>query len=217
MSHRFIIPTDSFGSLQSGEKLDKHAFISYETYGALNDERSNCVLWVSCYSQRTQDMIPFIGTGKRFDPVGEGIFLVTVNMPGNGASFSPCTAGVAWPALGVSYHDNARAVHLLLRSLGVSCVALMYGFSMGAMITWEFCVQFPDSVKCAIATCGSAKCNHANQWFLQRLADALRADPAAVVDPETKRIASFGGDRSPAAMETFAGIYADWIRTISFR
>ena len=220
MSKRFVISSSSssgsgssFGRLHSGEELDAGAFLSYETYGSLNEHKNNCVLWVTCYAQRTTDMVePFIGKGKRFDPDSRGgLFLVTVNMPGNGLSFSPTTEGVTWPRAGLTYTDNAKCVNLLMRSLGVSCVALMYGFSMGGMIAWEYCVQFPTQLKSAICVCGSAKCNPANAWFLQTLADTLRRSSLAEVDPHSNRIIGFNGERYPQAMDTFAGIYADWI------
>ena len=98
-----------------------------------------------------------------------------------------------------------------MQSLGIQCVALMYGFSMGAMIAFEYCVQFPSQVKSAITVCGSAKCNLANGWFLQHLADALRSDPSAEVDLQSNRILGFNGQRQPEAMNRFAQIYADWI------
>ena len=214
MSRRFDVPREEVGRLQSGEELGEGAFLAYETHGALDEARGNAVLWVSCYSQRTADMAAFVGPGRRFDPEASGLFLVLVDMPGNGSSFSPCNppGAAAWPRLGLTYNDNARLVRLLLRSLGVEELALIYGFSMGAMFAFEYCVAFPGAVRCAVATCGSAVCNPANKWFLQRLADALRADPAATVDPDTDRILGFaGGERSPPAMDEFAGIYADWI------
>ena len=205
----FTIPTDVFGRLESGEDIREGSYLNYVTYGDLNDTKTNCVLWMTCYSQRTPDMVTFIGPGKRFDC--DRLFLVTVNMIGNGLSMSPVKDKNAWPKGGFTYGDTARAVNLLLQSLGVTCVALCYGFSMGAMFAFEYCVRFPDAIKTAVATCGSAKCNPANQWFLTHLADALRNDANAEVDPETKRIVGFNGVPQPKALDTFAGIYADWI------
>ena len=83
----FTIPTDVFGRLESGEDIREGSYLNYVTYGDLNDTKTNCVLWMTCYSQRTPDMVTFIGPGKRFDC--DRLFLVTVNMIGNGLSMSP--------------------------------------------------------------------------------------------------------------------------------
>ena len=127
MSELFLIPKD-FGKLQSGEELDENAFLAYDTHGVLNEDKNNCVLWVTCYTQRSTDMVdPFIGEGKRFDPEN-GLFIITVNMPGNGLSFSPTSAGIKWPTCGLTYNDNAKMVrtlillHIHISILSSSCI-----------------------------------------------------------------------------------------------
>ena len=91
-----------------------------------------------------------IGNGQRFDPTATGHFLITVNMPGNGISWSPTTPDTHWPKGGLSYHDSAAMVQLLVSSLGVERLALIYGFSMGAMFALEYCTQFPRGAAAAV-------------------------------------------------------------------
>merc|ERR1740121_3607815 len=117
------------------------------------------------------------GPAQRFDT--SRYFVVTVNMLGNGLSYSPTTPGAKWPLCGLTYHDNAQAQRLLLASLGVERLALIYGFSMGAMLALEWAVQFPKQVSSVVAVCGSAKTCAANAYFLDTLEEALRADPHA--------------------------------------
>jgi len=196
--------------LSSGEDLDPNAFLAYECYGSLNDAKSNAILWVTCYGQRTSEMSALIGSGKRFDP--SRYFIITVNMLGNGLSFSPTTPGAKWPRRGLTYTDNARAQQLLISSLGIQKLALIYGFSMGAMLALEYCVQHPEAVSSAVVVCGSARTGAANRFFLQGLHEALRADPEAELDTQDPQLISgFGGNPRPAALKRFAAIYADWI------
>lgn len=58
-------------------------------------------------------------------------FVVIVNLLGNGFSSSPGCA--EYPADGTSMCDNVRLQALLLDSLGISEIACIYGYSMGAM------------------------------------------------------------------------------------
>jgi homoserine O-acetyltransferase len=206
---RFTIPVGSL-SLLSGEELDPTAFLAFKTYGSLNAKRSNAILWVTCYNQRHTEMAPMIGRGKRFDPDTTGHFLITVNMPGNGMSWSPTSPGARWPKGGLTYHDCAAMVQLLVQSFGVEQLALIYGFSMGAMFALEYCVQFPRGAAAAVVVCGSARTNPANEYFLRTLHDTLRADPEAEVDGDGE-IRGFGGNPRPAGMLEFASVYADWV------
>lgn len=196
--------------LQCGEELDGRAFLAYQTYGRLNETQSNAILFTTCYGERSIDssVTKLIGPGKRFD--SSRYFLITVNMLGNGLSFSPTTPGSKWPHGGISYHDNVRAQRLLLDCLGVERLALIYGFSMGAMLALEWAVQFPKQVSSVVAVCGSAKTVPANVYFLEALQDALRSDPLAEL-ADSKVITGFGGVAQPACMDSYAAIYADWI------
>eukprot|EP01047_Picozoa_sp_COSAG01_P009090 COSAG01_NODE_369_length_18046_cov_130.301443_5_plen_236_part_00 len=161
--------------LLGGGELPPDAFLAYETYGTLNGDASNAILWVTCYGERHTDpsMAALLEPGpmQRFDT--SRYFVVTVNMLGNGLSYSPTTpgSGAAWPHRGggVRYHDNARAQRQLLRSLGVERLALIYGFSMGAMLALEYAVQFPAAVSAVVAVCGSAQTGPANRYFLDSL------------------------------------------------
>jgi len=215
MSRRFQIPLGFV--LQSGEKFDPNAFLAYETYGTLNAGRTNAILWPTCYFQRTSQQKRHIGDASsreatfRFD--SSKYFIITVNMFGNGLSFSPTTSGAKWPKRGVTYNDNVRAQQLLLKQVfDIDRLALIYGFSMGAMFALEYCVHFPQQVTAAVAVCGSARCNPANHFFLQSLQMELKGHAKAEIDSETQRLIGFSGTARPQpALKRFAAIYSDWI------
>ena len=65
------------------------------------------------------------------------------------------------PVLSVA--DNVRAQRALLGHLGWACdaaepLALVYGYSMGALQAYEWAVAFPESVQRIAAVCGAARC-----------------------------------------------------------
>lgn len=204
---RFTVPS-SF-RLRSGEALHPEAFVAYETFGELNAEKSNAILWNACYAQRSEGQRDSIGEGKRFDP--SRYFVITVNMLGNGSSYSPTTEGTGgdFPKEPVTYYDNVALQEALMRSLGIERLALIYGFSMGAMIALQWAVQFPTKVASVVAVCGSARCNPANAYFLRTLQQVLTADPSCERD-ERGRVTGFR-EKPAEGIRNFARTYADWI------
>lgn len=96
-----------------------------------------------------------------------------------------------------------------MRSLGVQKWALIYGFSMGAMLALQWAVQFPAKVASVVAVCGSARCNPANSYFLKSLQRALSADPHCEFN-EQGHVKGFR-EKPVAGLRAFALTYADWI------
>jgi len=203
--------------LQNGEMLHESAFLAYDTYGTLNSDKSNAILWTSCYKQRHRQLEGNIGStqeGKRFD--SSQYFVICVDMIGNGGSYSPTTenTGQFYPGGTVTFHDNAKFQQQLVHSLGVKRLALIYGFSIGAMQALEWAVQFPDQVASVVACCGSAKCNESNAEFLKTLQSDLRKDPNAVVG-DNDRIQRFT-QKPMEGLGNFAATYAKWIFSKDF-
>jgi len=199
--------------LQSGEVLDSEAFITYATYGTMNADKSNCILYPACFSQTHLSHEKMIGEGANYRIDSSKYFVVSVNLLGNGLSFSPTTRnglGARFPKTTVTYHDNARLQRMLLQELGVETLAMIYGFSMGAMQALEWAVQFPDKVKGVVAVCGSAKCYPKNKEFIDSLHAALKADPHCQMDATTGRIIAFS-ERPVKGLSEFANIYLHWI------
>ena len=75
--------------------------------------------------------------------------------------------------------DNVRAQARLLDSLGLEQLALIYGYSMGAMQALHFGCLYPSRVQRIAAVCGSARCFEGNKEFLESLRAAASADPVA--------------------------------------
>jgi homoserine O-acetyltransferase len=186
-------------ALQSGELL-ADASLSWKTHGTLSPARDNVIVYPTSYSARHPDQEWLIGPDGVLDP-GRW-FIVIPDMFGNGLSSSPSNTP-DYPALVTSF-DNVRAQRRLLEELfGITRVACVYGWSMGAQQAYHWAAAFPDDVERIVVNCGSARTAVHNRVFLAGLMATLEAAPEHV-----------GGGRFAtephAALRAFGRIYAGW-------
>jgi homoserine O-acetyltransferase/O-succinyltransferase len=189
-------------SLQCGTILPK-ANIVYKTYGELNQERTNAILYPTSYGANHQDIEWLISPDSILDP--SQYFIIIPNMFGNGLSSSPSnneTCGLAESGFWFTHLDNVRAQKKLLDSLGIAKLALIYGWSMGAQQAYHWGALYPEYVERIAALCGTARTTDHNQIFLQSLRTALTADPAWN-GIKFEQIPERG-------FKAFARIYASW-------
>lgn len=167
--------------LQSGRTFPAMK-IAYKTFGTLNADRSNVIVYQTSFSAQHYDTQWLVRAGGALDPAT--YFVVIPNLFGNGLSSSP--SNTPWPLVGdrypnVTYHDAVRLQQRLLAEVfGVDKVKLVYGWSMGAMQAYHWAVAFPDLVERIAVVCGSARCAPHNAVFLEGVRAALTADPAYV-------------------------------------
>lgn len=179
------------------------ATIVYKTYGELNRERSNVILYPTSYGAQHTDIEWLIRPDSILDP--SQYFIIIPNMFGNGLSSSPSNhldCQLAESGFYFTHLDNIRAQQKLLENLGIGKLALVYGWSMAAQQAYHWGVLDPDRVERICALCGTAKTTDHNKIFLQSLRTALTADPA------------WNGKRFEATPDrgfrAFARIYASW-------
>src|ERR671926_1630854 len=72
--------------LQSGATLES-ARLAYKTFGRLNAERTNAIIYPTSYGTQHPDIEWLIGGQRALDP--EKYFIIIPNMFGNGFSSSP--------------------------------------------------------------------------------------------------------------------------------
>src|SRR5262245_45483450 len=101
-------------ALQSGMTF-RNCRLAYQTYGTLNADRSNVILFLTPFSANHADIEWMIGPGKALDP--EKYFIVIPNMFGNGLSSSPSNATIPfnnnrWPNFTIA--DNVKVQRRLL-------------------------------------------------------------------------------------------------------
>lgn len=146
-------------ALENGQII-KECRVAYRTFGVLNKDKSNVVLFPTWLAGTTQDLIDFgfIGPGRLAD--SSKYFIVAVDAFGNGVSSSPSNSKVqpfkAFPQF--SMKDMVNAQHLLLtKHLNVSHLYGVVGISMGAMMAYQWMVSYPDFLNKAVAVAGSPR------------------------------------------------------------
>jgi len=165
--------------LQSGATL-RDTKLAYKTYGTLNADKSNVIVYPTWYSGQHYDNEWLIGEGMALDP--QKYFIIIPNMLGNGLSSSPSNVPPPYNKARfphVTFYDNVRAQYLLItEKFGIEKIALVVGWSMGAGQTYQWAVSYPDMVARIFPCCGSAKTSLHNIVFLEGVKAALQADAA---------------------------------------
>jgi len=189
--------------LQCGLTL-RDATLAYTTYGELNPEKSNAIVYPTWYSGRHWENEWLIGPGRGLDP--EKYFIIVPNMLGNGLSTSPSNAAEPYDRdrfPDITMHDNVEVQHrLVTEHLGIERLALVLGWSMGAGQTYQWCVSHPEMVPKALPFCGSPRTAPHNKVFLESVRAAIEADAAWAggrYDAQPKR-----------GLRAAARVYAGW-------
>ena len=165
--------------LSTGQTL-RAAKLAYKTYGSLNDDKSNAIVYPTWYSGQHYDNEWLIGEGMALDP--SKYFIIVPNMLGNGLSSSPSNTpaphgGARFP--NVTFYDQVEQQHrLVTEHFGIETLVLVTGWSMGAGQTYQWAVSYPDMVQRALPFCGSSKTAEHNIVFLEAVKYAIMTDVA---------------------------------------
>lgn len=191
--------------LQTGVVLEG-ARLSWKSHGALSPARDNIILYPTSFGSHHGDLEWLIGPDGVLDPTRW--FIVQVDMFGNGLSSSPSN-NPTYPML-LPMADNVRAQKRLLEEqFGVTHLACVYGWSMGAQQAYHWAALFPDAVERIVVNCGSARTAPHNKVFLAGLMALLAAAP------EYKGEGRFHS-KPVAALKAFGRVYAGWALSQEF-
>jgi homoserine O-acetyltransferase len=152
--------------------------IGYRTFGSLNSEESNAVLFPTWYSGSSQSLVPLIGPGKLIDSTK--YFVIALDGLGNGVSSSPSNSRrqprMKFPKFSIRDMVNAdyRFVKDVLRLPRLRAVL---GISMGAYHAFEWMVSYPNFLDCAIPIEGTPLPSSYDQLWIRATLDAIQADP----------------------------------------
>lgn len=196
-------------SLQSGEVLPD-ALLAYKTYGILNERRDNVIVNPTWYAGQHTDNERTIGEGKALDP--QKYFIIVPNMFGNGLSSSPSNTPAPsgkgnFPH--ITIYDNVRCQHrLVTERFGIEKIALVTGFSMGALQTFQWGASYPDVVERLAPLAGTAKTWPHNFVFLEGVKATLQADAA------WKQ--GWYGEPPAVGLRAVGRVYAGWALSQAF-
>jgi homoserine O-acetyltransferase len=168
--------------------------IAYQTYGALNAERSNAVLVCHALTgdQHVANEHPVTGKGGWWDPmVGPGrpidterYFVICPNVVGacmgttGPASIDPRTGapwGLNFPV--ITIRDMVRAQAMLVDHLGIETLFSVVGGSMGGMQVLQWAATYPERVYSAIPLACATRHSAQNIAFHEVGRQAIMADP----------------------------------------
>ena len=168
--------------------------IAYQTYGALNPDRSNAVLVCHALTgdQHVANLHPvtgkpgwwtaMVGPGKPIDT--DRFFVVCCNVVGGclgttgPASLNPDTGhayGLDLPV--VTIRDMVRAQAMLVDHLGIDTLFCVAGGSMGGMQVLQWAALYPDRVFAAMPIATAARHSSQNIAFHEVGRQAIMADP----------------------------------------
>lgn len=191
--HRVVFGADRAMKLDSGASLGPFT-IAYQTYGALNRERSNAVLLCHALTgdQFAVETHPItgrsgwwelmVGPGKPIDT--DKYFVISANVLGGcmgttgPQDLNPATGrsyGLNFPVITVG--DMVRAQKLLVDHLGIDKLFCVTGGSMGAMQALQWAAAYPEHVFAAVPVAGAARHSAQNIAFHEVGRQAIMADP----------------------------------------
>jgi homoserine O-acetyltransferase len=179
--------------LDSGVELGPFT-IAYQTYGALNRERSNAILLCHALSgdQFAAETHPVTGKPGWWElAVGPGLpfdtdryFVICSNVLGGCMGTTgpkeadPRTGkpyGLGFPVITVG--DMVRAQKLLIDHLGIEQLFCVTGGSMGAMQALQWAAAYPQAVFAAVPIAGASRHTAQNIAFHEVGRQAIMADP----------------------------------------
>ena len=141
--------------LENGSAI-RDCRIGYRAYGALNNQRSNAILFPTWFTGTSAQLADHIGPGKMADT--NRFFVIAVDALADGVSTSPSNS-TAQPRMSfpkITIADMVRAEYLLAtKTLGLNHLYAVMGISMGGMQTFEWAVAYPGFFDKAVPIVGS--------------------------------------------------------------
>jgi len=164
--------------LQNGDAI-RDFLIGYRTFGTLNSDKSNAILWPTWLGGRTEDLVPFVGPGRVVDTTK--YFVILVDSIGNGLTTSPSNSKaqrwMSFPKFTIRDMVESER-RLLTEVLQIKHLHAVMGVSMGGMQAFEWAVAYPDLMDEAIPMLGSPQSTSFDKLLWTVEIDVVELDPA---------------------------------------
>ncbi len=136
--------------LENGEILND-CKIGFRTFGTMNADRSNIVIYPTWFGGTTTQIASLIGPGKLIDDTK--YYVIAIDALGNGVSTSPSNSelqgGKDFPEISIDDMVNSQ-YKLLTEYLEIDHLFAIIGGSMGSMQALQWIVSYPDFIEKAI-------------------------------------------------------------------
>lgn len=162
--------------LENGEVI-RNCRIGYRTFGKLNNDKSNAILFPTWAGGTTEQAKGNFGPGALIDT--DKYFVIAVDALSNGVSSSPSNsklqARMNFPKF--TFRDLVHTQHeLLTKELHLNHLKAVIGVSMGGMQTFQWLVSYPDFMDKAIPIVGSPRLAPFDLVLWQIQIDAIMND-----------------------------------------
>jgi len=190
-------------TLQSGVTLP-NAFLAYKTYGKLNEAKDNVIVYPTAFGDQHVQNEWLIGNGMALDP--QKYFIIIPNLLGNGLSSSPSNTPPPFDRANfpqVTIYDNIKLQYrLVTEKFGIQKIALVVGWSMGGVQSFQWGASYPDMVERIAPFCGGAKTWPQTYVVL----DGMKAALMAAIGFDSSKL----NQLTSADMRTVGRVYAGW-------
>lgn len=189
-----ILAEDKSLKLECGKEISSFP-IAYQTYGKLNEDKSNAIL--VCHGltgdQYLAEVHPvtgkpgwwgnIVGPGKELDT--DKYFIICPNVIGGclgsygPKSINPETGepfNLDFPIITIG--DMSNVIKLLIDSLGIEKLFCAIGGSMGGMVSLDYAAKYSSSVHSAVVIAAACRHTAQNIAFHEIGRQSIMADPA---------------------------------------
>lgn len=193
-SQSLVLAEDEKLLLDSGESFGP-VTVAYETYGKLNEDKSNAILICHALSgdahvagyYHADDSKPgwwdaMVGPGKSIDT--NRFFVVASNVIGGcygttgPSSINPKTGqpfGIDFPVITIG--DMVKVQKRLIETFGIEKLVSVIGGSMGGMQALDWSIRYPEAVSSAVVIAATAKSSAQSIGFQAVGRNAILKDP----------------------------------------